>query len=367
MRTLEKTLLFHTFTVFIIFILTLTSSDDPTKSLITTSRVHQNASSKYANPAYISHDDSSTSKQSKFRWTSQEDVRIVRYLDSGRFSNVFEGVMDELPVVLKVLKPTFMSKVKRELRMLEIVQGIPGVIKLYGATKNLGCRTVSLIFEYIGPDTQWLSHRATPLTSYEIQIYCYKLLKALDNCHSRGVMHRDIKPRNVLYHRRSGQIRIIDMGLSDLYTPGKQYNPSVASRHYKCPELLFEFLYYDYSVDIWSAGCVLAGLIFDADPFFDGSDTFDQIQKISSVLGSDEILQWVKKYKISLTKEMKKAIGKYKKRPLNDFRTKNNCNLCSIDAVDLVTKMLTIDHQHRSSAADCLAHPYFDNIRKLMI
>lgn len=356
----------HPFILLLIFIIILACSDNPTKSLITISRVYQNASASYSDPAFISHDDAPISRQSKFTWTSQADVQIIRYLDSGRFSNVFEGIMDKVPVVIKVLKPTFMSKVKRELRMLEILQGIPGVIKLYGANKNIGCRTVSLIFEYIGSDTQWLSHRATPLTSYEIQIYCFKLLKALDNCHSRGVMHRDIKPRNVLYHRRSGQIRIIDMGLSDLYTPGKQYNPSVASRHYKCPELLFEFLYYDYSIDIWSAGCVLAGLIFDADPFFNGADTFDQIQKISSVLGSAEILKWVKKYKISLTKEMKKAIGSYETRKLDDFRNKNNCNLCSVDAVDLVSKMLTIDHQHRSSAADCLAHPYFDNIRKLM-
>jgi serine/threonine protein kinase len=91
-----------------------------------------------------------------------------------------------LPVVVKVLKPTYMSKIKREIKMLEILKGIPGVIQLYGATKNSGCRTVSLIFENIGSETQWLSHRATMLTSDEIQIYCYKLLKALDSCHARG-------------------------------------------------------------------------------------------------------------------------------------------------------------------------------------
>ena len=355
----------HHLNLVLLLVIGFVAPHDATKSLITVSRVYQNASALYTDSASVSH-VATVTKLSKFVWTSQSDVQIVRYLDSGRFSNVFEGFLGGLPVVLKVLKPTFTGKVKRELRMLEILQGIPGIIRLHGASKDVGSRTVSLIFENIGSDTQWLSHRAVSLTSFEIQMYCYKLLRALDSCHSRGIMHRDIKPRNVLYHRRSGEIRVIDLGLSDLYTPGKQYNPSVASRHYKCPELLFEFLYYDYSIDIWSAGCLLAGLIFDLDPFFNGSDTSDQIRKISSVLGSENIYQWAKKYKVSLTKEMRKAIGSHEKRNFSEFRNKNNCNLCPVDAIDLVSKMLTIDHQDRSTAADCLAHPYFDNIRKLV-
>lgn len=335
------------------------------KSLVTTSRIYQNATSSHTDvEPYMG--SLCIHNHSKFKWTSQNNIQIVKYIDSGRFSNVFGGFIDNLPVVLKVLKPTFMSKIKREMRMLQIVQGIPGVIQFYGATKNVGCRTVSLIFESFGSDTQWLSHRAVPLTSYEIQLYCYKLLKALDGCHARGVMHRDIKPRNVLYHRRSGELRIIDLGLSDLYTPEKQYNPSVASRHYKSPELLFEFLYYDYAIDIWSAGCLFAGLIFDIDPFFNGTDTFDQIQRISCVLGSKAIDQWIDKFHIPLTKDMKKAISKKEAKNFSEFRNNNNCNLCSADAVDLVSKMLTIDHQDRPTATECLQHPYFDNVRKLV-
>lgn len=333
--------------------------------MVTTSRIYQNATSSYTD-AESNMGSLCIHHSSKFKWTCQNNIQIVKYVDSGRFSNVFAGFVDNMPVVLKILKPTFMSKVKREMRMLQTVQGIPGVIQFYGATKNLGCRTVSLIFESFGSDTQWLSHRAVPLTSYEIQLYCYKLLKALDGCHARGVMHRDIKPRNVLYHRRSGELRVIDFGLSDLYTPEKQYNPSVASRHYKSPELLFEFLYYDYAIDIWSAGCLFAGLIFNVDPFFNGTDTLDQIQQISCVLGSKAINRWIDKFHIPLSDDMKKAISSKEAKSFSEFRNKKNCNLCSADAVDLVSKMLTIDHQDRLTATECLQHPYFDNVRKLV-
>ena len=336
------------------------------KSIVTVSKVYRNVSASHFNPA-LDLLGGPSAGPSRIKWTSEANIQIVKYLDSGRFSNVFEGIVDTTPVVLKVLKPTFMSKVKRELKMLQMVQGIPGIIKLYGATKNVDCRTVSLIFEIIGTDTQWLSHRAVPLTSYEVQRYCFKMLKALDCCHSKGVMHRDIKPRNVLYDRRSGEVRIIDFGLSDVYTAGKQYNPSVASRHYKCPELLCEFLYYDYSIDIWSAGCILAGLIFDVDPFFNGVDTLDQLQRIASTLGSSAIHKWVEKFQIQLSADMRKAIGSYEAKSLSKFVNKDNCNLCPPDAVDLAQKMLTVDHQDRLTAAECLLHPYFDNVRHLGI
>jgi casein kinase II subunit alpha len=58
------------------------------------------------------------------------------------------------------------------------------------------------------------------------------------------------------------QVKIIDWGLSEFYFPGKDYNVRVASRYFKSPELLLNYNYYDYSLDIWSLGCMFAGIIF---------------------------------------------------------------------------------------------------------
>ncbi|KAG1433783.1 hypothetical protein G6F57_021923 [Rhizopus arrhizus] len=87
-----------------------------------------------------------------------------------------------------------------------------------------------------------------------------ELLKAIDYCHSMGIMHRDVKPHNVMIDHEKRQLRLIDWGLADFYHPGEKYNVRVASRCFKGPELLVDFYYYDYSLDLWSFGCMLAGM-----------------------------------------------------------------------------------------------------------
>ena len=90
---------------------------------------------------------------------------------------------------------------------------------------------------------------------------------------------RDVKPRNILITRSvatndcdegQGPLMLLDLGLADFYLPNTRYNVRVASRHYKSPELLTGYQYYNYSVDLWPVGCILAGLLFRREPFFRG-------------------------------------------------------------------------------------------------
>jgi casein kinase II subunit alpha len=67
-----------------------------------------------------------------------------------------------------------------------------------------------------------------------------------------------------------GPLMLLDLGLADFYLPNTRYNVRVASRHYKSPELLIGYQYYDYCVDMWPVGCILAGLLFRREPFFRG-------------------------------------------------------------------------------------------------
>jgi casein kinase II subunit alpha len=88
-------------------------------------------------------------------------------------------------------------------------------------------------------------------------------------------MHRDVKPLNIVIDNDAKELRLIDWGLAEFYHPNKEYNVRVASRYYKGPELLVDDNLYHYSLDIWSLGCTMAGMIFKIDTFFKGSDNFD--------------------------------------------------------------------------------------------
>jgi casein kinase II subunit alpha len=219
----------------------------------------------------------------------------------------------------------------------------------------------------MGDDAQWLCHTCgEPLTAFEIRLYMLKLLLAIDACHSKGVMHRDIKPRNVIINRRRQELRLIDFGLSEFYVPSRAFNVRVCSRFYKPPELLVGYEYYAYAVDIWSAGCMLAGLVFCQEPFIHGADNMDQLSKLSAILGSSSLLEFVDKYKVELHEEHVRAIGSRPKLLLRTFRREDNLHLCDDHAIDLLSKMLTVDHEHRPTARECVQHPFFDAVRSFV-
>lgn len=148
------------------------------------------------------------------------------------------------------------------------------------------------------------------IKDHEIRYYMYELLKALDYSHSKGIMHRDVKPQNIIIEPSTRTLKLIDWGLAEFYHYGQDYNVRVASRYFKGPELLVDNLYYDYSLDIFSTGAMFAGIIFQKEPFFQGSDNYDQLVKIAKVLGTDDLKKYVHKYHLKLDKHYDQILGK---------------------------------------------------------
>ena len=120
--------------------------------------------------------------------------------------------------VIKILKPVKKKKIKREIKILQNLSGGTNIIQLYDVVRDPISKTPSLIFEYVN-NTDFKQLYPT-LNDFDIRYYILELLKALDFCHSNGIMHRDVKPHNVMIDHERRQLRLIDWGLAEFYHPG---------------------------------------------------------------------------------------------------------------------------------------------------
>ncbi|KAL5064053.1 hypothetical protein RYX36_025790 [Vicia faba] len=286
------------------------------------------------------------------QWGDQDDYEVVRKVGRGKYSEVFEGVNvnSNERCVIKILKPVKKKKIKREIKILQNLCGGPNIVKLLDIVRDQHSKTPSLIFEYVN-STDFKVLYPT-LTDYDIRYYIYELLKALDYCHSQGIMHRDVKPHNVMIDHELRKLRLIDWGLAEFYHPGKEYNVRVASRYFKGPELLVDLQDYDYSLDMWSLGCMFAGMIFRKEPFFYGHDNHDQLVKIAKVT-----------FTVLYDNVFKLQIILHSRKPWSKFINADNQHLVSPEAIDFLDKLLRYDHQDRLTAREAMAHPYFSQVR----
>ena len=192
-------------------------------------------------------------------WGEQDDYEVVRKVGRGKYSEVFEGVhgANDKKCVIKILKPVKKKKIKREIKILQNLTGGPNIIKLLDIVREPQSKTPSLIFEYVNNTDFKVLYPV--LTDYDVRYYILELLKALDFCHSQGIMHRDVKPHNVMIDHEKRQLRLIDWGLAEFYHPAKEYNVRVASRYFKGPELLVDLQDYDYALDMGAWGACSRG------------------------------------------------------------------------------------------------------------
>jgi len=298
-------------------------------------------------------------------WGDQDDYEVVRKVGRGKYSEVFEGVnaVNSERCIIKILKPVKKKKIKREIKILQNLCGGPNIVKLLDIVRDQQSKTPSLVFEYVN-NTDFKVLYPT-LTDYDIRYYIHELLKALDYCHSQGIMHRDVKPHNVMIDHEQRKLRLIDWGLAEFYHPGKEYNVRVASRYFKGPELLVDLQDYDYSLDMWSLGCMFAGMIFRKEPFFYGHDNYDQLVKIAKVLGTDELNSYLNKYRLELDPHLEALVGRHSRKPWSKFVNADNQHLVAPEAVDFLDKLLRYDHQDRLTAREAMAHPYFYPVRSM--
>lgn len=333
--------------------------------------------------------------------TNNKFYEIENKVGRGKYSEVFQGVQlsTRHSIVIKMLKPVKKKKIKREIKILlnlsneknpptagkfdksdyytnqkeEALQhmrpylydlphtGHENIVQLFDTVRDPISRTPSLIFEHV--DNVDFRILYPKLTDMDMRFYMFELLKALDYCHSMGIMHRDVKPHNVMIDHKHKKLRLIDWGLAEYYHANMEYNVRVASRFFKGPELLVDYRMYDYSLDLWSFGTMLASLVFQKEPFFHGTSNTDQLVKIVRVLGSEDFEKYLLKYEITLPSEFH-DMDQYIRRPWRRFINDSNRHLSDNDEViDLLDNLLKYDHAERLTAREAMGHPWFEPIR----
>ncbi|KAL5314683.1 hypothetical protein ACEPPN_017328 [Leptodophora sp. 'Broadleaf-Isolate-01'] len=337
-------------------------------------------------------------------WGILENYEVVRKIGRGKYSEVFEGinVINYHKCVVKVLKPVKKKKIKREIKILQNLSGGPNIIGLLDVVRDqqvtqsspeyqsefapkagfgksasdgfvlsddenndswfMQSKTPSLIFEYVN-NTDFRS-LYPKFVDYDVRYYIFELLKALDFCHSKGIMHRDVKPHNVMIDHENRKLRLIDWGLAEFYHQGTEYNVRVASRYFKGPELLVDFQEYDYSLDMWSLGAMFASMIFRKEPFFHGNSNSDQLVKIAKVLGTEDLFDYLDKYEIELDAQYDDILGRFPKKNWHSFVNTENSRFVTNEAIDFLDKLLRYDHQERLTAKEAMAHAFFAPVRE---
>ena len=151
---------------------------------------------------------------------------------------------------------------------------------------------IYLIFEFVDEDLKKQMDRCARapggggLDFDLVRSYTFQMLQGIEFCHNRGVMHRDMKPQNLLVSHQ-GQLKIADFGLARAFVPPvRPFTHEVVTLWYRAPEILLGEKTYSLPVDLWSAGVILCEMLNNGIPFFPGDSEIDELFKIFRVLGS---------------------------------------------------------------------------------
>uniref|UniRef100_A0A6J0URG1 Cyclin-dependent kinase 3 n=1 Tax=Pogona vitticeps TaxID=103695 RepID=A0A6J0URG1_9SAUR len=237
----------------------------------------------------------------------------------------------------------------REISLLKELKH-PNIVRLLDVVHSQ--KKLYLVFEYLNQDLKKYmdSSHTGGLPMSLIKSYLYQLLQGVSFCHSHRVIHRDLKPQNLLINEM-GAIKLADFGLARAFgVPLRTYTHEVVTLWYQAPEILLGCKYYSTAVDIWSIGCIFAEMV-TRKALFPGDSEIDQLFRIFRALGTPTESLWPG---VTQLPDYKANFPKWPRKDL-----KVVIPHLDRDGRDLLAQLLLYDPNKRISAKAALTHQYF--------
>ncbi|CAG2108156.1 unnamed protein product [Medioppia subpectinata] len=283
----------------------------------------------------------------------------IEFLGEGQFATVYKARDTQTDAIVAVKKIKLGTRDEardginrtalREIKLLQELshRNVIGLLDVFGHRSN-----VSLVFDFMDTDLEVIIKDTNiVLTPAHIKAYILMTLEGLEFLHLNWILHRDLKPNNLLIDE-NGILKIGDFGLAKAFgSPNRQYTHQVVTRWYRAPELLFGSKMYGTGVDMWAIGCILAELLLRM-PFLAGMSDLDQLSKITQALGTPTEAVWPGVESLPDYVTFKYQPG----TPLKEIFT-----AVKDDLIDLLSQMLALNPLKRCTCSQALQTPYFSN------
>jgi p38 MAP kinase len=194
-------------------------------------------------------------------------------------------------VAIKKIARPFQSAVHakrtyRELRMLKhmVHENIIGLLDCFAPQSTLDqFADVYMVTHLMGADLNNII-KTQKLSDDHVQFLIYQIIRGMKYVHSAGIIHRDLKPSNIAVNEDC-ELKILDFGLAR--PTENEMTGYVATRWYRAPEIMLNWMHYNHTVDLWSVGCIMAEML-TGKTLFPGSDHIDQLTRILLLCGTPD-------------------------------------------------------------------------------
>ncbi|XP_033097118.1 cyclin-dependent kinase 1-like [Anneissia japonica] len=285
----------------------------------------------------------------------------IEKIGEGTYGVVYKGRHKESGMIVALKKIRLESEEEgvpstaiREISLLkELVH--PNIVTLQDILMQ-ECK-LYLVFEFLTMDLKKYmdSLKGSLMEPDLVRSYLLQILEGIVFCHSRRILHRDLKPQNLLIDNK-GTIKLADFGLARAFgIPVRVYTHEVVTLWYRAPEVLLGSARYSTPVDVWSIGCIFAEMATKR-PLFHGDSEIDQIFRIFRTLGTPKEDTWAG---VTSLPDYKKNFPDWKTNNLKSTLSKHLDN----PGLDLLEKMLIYNPAKRISAKAALKHAYLSDLQ----